>query len=332
MPPQKVSVMIPTFNQARFIVRAIKSAQAQSYAEIEILISDDCSTDDTRKIVEDYIASENDSRIKYFQNENNIGILRNYRKNLYENATGCWAINLDGDDFFLNPNFISNTMAIARENPSIVLLFGNYSEYYEKDGRRVDIANRSHPQIMSDQEFFSAYAENRIIWNHNSIIYRRDDAIRVGFYWDDLVPRNDWESFLRLIVGRKVGYLNLFSACWVQHDSNETRRLDMQKYLNNYTLINGISEFALKNNMEGEFIKHWKRMMFVRSTRSSCIGYIRNRDFRGMFRFLSHAYRISPTLPLKMAINPGLLARVVLSVNQNLYNAAKRYFRKASRP
>ncbi|MBS3911139.1 MAG: glycosyltransferase family 2 protein [Hydrogenophaga sp.] len=331
MAPQKVSIMIPTFNQAQYIVRAIKSAQAQSYADIEILISDDCSTDETRKVVEDYMVSSGDPRIMYFRNEDNIGILRNYRKNLYENATGHWAINLDGDDFFVDPEFISGAVAAAAEDPSIVLLFGNYCEYHQKNGRRVDIVNRDHPQVMSDQAFFSAYASNQILWNHNSIIYRRNDAIRVGFYWDDLIPRNDWESFLRLIVGRKVGYLNLISAAWVQHDSNETRRLDLGKYLNNYTLIKGVADFALKRGMGAEFITNWTGTMIERSTKSSCIGYIRNKDFRGMFGFLRQAYKVSPALPLKMATDPGLLARSMLALNPSLYNAAKVAFRKIAR-
>lgn len=331
MAPQKVSIMMPTFNQARYIVRAIKSAQAQSYADIEILVSDDCSSDETRRVVEDYIASCGDQRIKYFRNTNNIGILRNYKKSLYEYVTGDWVINLDGDDFFVDPDFISNAVAAADVDPDIVLLFGNYCEHCEKDGRVVNIVNREHPQIMSDQAFFSAYASSEILWNHNSIIYRRDDAIKVGFYWDDLTPRNDWESFLRLIVGRKVGYLNNIAAAWVQHDLNETRRLDIKKYLNNYTLIRGVADFASKHGMDSAFIAKWREAMMVRATKSSCIGYIRSRDFRGMLAFLRQAYKVSPSLPLRMATDPGLLARSVLALNPNLYATAKSAFRRVAR-
>lgn len=331
MKSQKISIMIPTFNQARYIIRAIKSAQVQSYADIEIIISDDCSVDETKMVVNDYMTSCGDRRIRYFRNEKNIGILRNYKKSLYEYATGEWVINLDGDDFFVDPDFISNAVAVAVLDPEIVLLFGNYCEHREKDGLRVNIVNREHPQIMSDQKFFCAYASNDISWNHNSIIYRRDDAIRVGFYWDDLMPRNDWDSFLRLIVGRKVGYLNRIAAAWVQHDSNETRRLDINKYLNNFTLIEGVADFAAKHGMDSDFIAMWRSAMMVRSTKNSCIGYIRNREFRGMLGFLRAAYEVSPSLPLKMAIDPGLLARSVLALNPDLYAAAKSTFRRVIR-
>lgn len=331
MKSQKVSIMIPTFNQARHIVRAIKSAQAQSYADTEILISDDCSTDQTREIVLEYKAACGDHRIKYFRNENNIGILRNYKKNLYEYATGHWAINLDGDDFFVDTNFISNGVEAAAADPTIVLLFGNYCEYQEKGSQRLDITNRDHPKTMSDEDFFRAYASNQILWNHNSIMYRREDAVRIGFYWDDLVPRNDWESFLRLIVGRNVGYLNQVAAAWVQHESNETRRLDIRKYLNNYTLIKGVSEFASRQGMDPTFISKWQDAMIVRSTKSSCVGYIKYKDFRGLFGFLRQAYQVSPSLPLKMATDLGLLARAVLALNPSSYATAKSLFRRVTR-
>jgi hypothetical protein len=195
----------------------------------------------------------------------------------------------------------------------------------------VDIVNREWPRIMSDQEFFSAYSTDKILWNHNSIIYRRDEAVKIGFYLDAMIPRNDWESFLRLIVGRKVAYLNQIAAAWVQHDSNETRRLDIEKYLNNYTLIRGVADFASKHGMDSDFIARWRDAMMVSFTKSSCIGYIRNRDFRGMLGFLHQAYKVSPSLPLKMAIDPRLLARSVLALNPELYASAKSAFRRVVR-
>jgi len=69
----------------------------------------------------------------------------------------------------------------------------------------------------------------------------------------------------------------------------------------------------------------------ARSTKSSCIGYIRNRDFRGMLRFLHRAYKVSPLLPLKMATDPGLLVRSVLALSPDLYATAKSAFRRVAR-
>ena len=68
-----VSVITPTYNCAKFIGETIESVQAQTYQQWEMIIVDDCSTDNTKEIVDKYI--KEDSRIKYFFLENNIRIL-----------------------------------------------------------------------------------------------------------------------------------------------------------------------------------------------------------------------------------------------------------------
>jgi len=124
----KVSIMIPTYNQQQYIVRAIESALSQDHENLEIVISDDSSPDDTQAVVRAFIEKSGDSRIKYFRNPNNIGILRNYRKTLYDYVEGDWVINLDGDDFFIDSKFISTAIRLTREDAGIVLVFGNYCE------------------------------------------------------------------------------------------------------------------------------------------------------------------------------------------------------------
>jgi glycosyltransferase involved in cell wall biosynthesis len=126
----KVSIMIPTYNQQKYIIRAIESALLQDYLNIEIVIADDNSLDKTQNIVQNYLLKKNDSRIKYFRNQENIGILRNYQKSLYDYASGDWVINLDGDDFFVDPSFISEAVKLTLEDKTIVMIFGNYCEYY----------------------------------------------------------------------------------------------------------------------------------------------------------------------------------------------------------
>ena len=73
----KVSIMIPTYNQQKYILRAIESALSQDYENIEIVIVDDNSPDETQAIVEAYLSKKNDTRIRYFRNQENIGIIKN---------------------------------------------------------------------------------------------------------------------------------------------------------------------------------------------------------------------------------------------------------------
>ena len=97
-----ISILITAYNCENFIENAIKSAINQTYKNIEILISDDCSTDSTLKVIQKYAAI--DKRIHFFTSNKNrsIGYWRNF---LISQVKGQYFTFLDGDDF-LNVRFI----------------------------------------------------------------------------------------------------------------------------------------------------------------------------------------------------------------------------------
>lgn len=323
----RVSIMIPAYNQADFITRAIRSALNQDYPNIEIVIADDCSSDDTAQVVKNFIADTSETRISYHCNDTNIGILRNYHRNLFINATGQWAVNLDADDFFVDDTFLSKAMAAAGRDPAIALVFADYCEHDEASGVQIAIRNHDHPRVMDDVDFLDRYADDRIMWNHNSIVYNRHRAMELGCYWEEGTPRNDWESFLRMIIGQKVARLDCVVAAWVQHSANETRRLDLTKYLNNFILINGVAEHARNQGTEQAFIQRWRKRMIAKSARSSSIAYIRARDYRGFARFLHHVRERDPGLPIRLLTDWSLITRAVLASNTKLYTSVKRLMR-----
>lgn len=90
-----VSVIMPTYNVEQFVAEAIESILNQSYSNIEFVIVDDCSTDNTYKICEEY--AQKDSRIKLLRNEKNSKIEFSLNRAL-ENCTGKYVIRMDGDD------------------------------------------------------------------------------------------------------------------------------------------------------------------------------------------------------------------------------------------
>lgn len=319
----RVSVMIPAYNQAGFITRAIESALAQDYPDLEIVVSDDCSRDDTQAVVEGLIARHPGRALRYTRNVTNLGILRNYHTTLIDKVRGEWVVNLDADDFFCDPGFLSAALARAAQDREIVLVFADYQEFSEASGRTTAIRNPPHPAVMTDGAFFAAYAAGQIRWNHNAILYRREAALRTGCYWSPDEPRNDWESFLRMIAGAKVGFLDRVVAAWVQHGANETRRLDRGKYLRNFTLIDGVARHAGAQGMDEDFIAGW-RVAMRRTIARDCAGaYARNRDLRGMIAFLSHS-PLGPVDTVRIALDPRLLGRAALAFAPGAYEAAKR--------
>lgn len=92
-----VSIIMPSWNTGRFIAESIQSVLEQTYANWELLIVDDCSSDNTETIVKSF----KDSRVKYFRNTKNSGAALTRNRALRE-AKGEWVAFLDSDDLW-NP-------------------------------------------------------------------------------------------------------------------------------------------------------------------------------------------------------------------------------------
>ena len=101
MQQPKVSIMIPTYNQKDYLRNTIISVINQDYDNIEIVISDDASTDDTESLVTEIIKDNPDRDIKYIRRTSNLGHIANYHDTLQNIVTGEYVLNLDGDDFLL---------------------------------------------------------------------------------------------------------------------------------------------------------------------------------------------------------------------------------------
>lgn len=129
-----VSIIMPSYNTGRFIKETIESVLAQSYPVWELIIVDDCSTDNTDDIVNQYLADE---RIRYIKNDTNSGAAVSRNRALRE-AKGKWIAFLDSDDLW-EPNKLEKQIAFMNENGHAF----SYTNYIEVDeatnplGRRV---------------------------------------------------------------------------------------------------------------------------------------------------------------------------------------------------
>jgi glycosyltransferase involved in cell wall biosynthesis len=109
----KVSIGIPVFNGAKTLAKTIEAAINQDYANLEIIISDNCSTDETQSIAEDF--QSKDPRIKYIRQKENYGMTANFSK-VFEHSTGeffMWAAHDDQH----NPAFISKCLPFLLRDP-----------------------------------------------------------------------------------------------------------------------------------------------------------------------------------------------------------------------
>ena len=119
-----VSIIMPSWNTGRFIAESICSVLAQTYQNWELIIVDDCSTDNTDEVVEPFLS---DSRIKYLHNEHNSGaaLTRNYAM---REAHGEWIAFLDSDDLWM-PEKLEKQIAFMKKSGYVL----SYTEYEKID-------------------------------------------------------------------------------------------------------------------------------------------------------------------------------------------------------
>lgn len=119
-----VSIIMPSFNTGKYITETIESVLAQSYKNWELIIVDDCSSDNTDKIVSTYLS---DDRIHYLKNEKNSGAAFSRNTALRE-AKGKWIAFLDSDDLWM-PEKLEKQLSFMKSNG----YFFSYTEYEEID-------------------------------------------------------------------------------------------------------------------------------------------------------------------------------------------------------
>jgi glycosyltransferase involved in cell wall biosynthesis len=116
---EKVSVLIPVYNRAELVARSIRSALNQTYRNLEVIVSDNASTDDTWSAVQQ-LAGE-DSRVRAFRNDTNLGPTRNWIRALAE-ATGGYVKVLFSDDW-LEPTCVERLVARMQGDADVSLAF-----------------------------------------------------------------------------------------------------------------------------------------------------------------------------------------------------------------
>lgn len=115
----KVSIIIPVYKNARHLSECLTSILAQNFQDMEILISDDCSPDNSVDIIRDFAAK--DPRIRWWRNERNLGLTPNHNACLRV-AQGEFIKPFHADDKFLHPDALARMVKILEENPSVSLV------------------------------------------------------------------------------------------------------------------------------------------------------------------------------------------------------------------
>ncbi|MEP1085586.1 MAG: glycosyltransferase [Algoriphagus sp.] len=178
-----ISIIIPCYNQAKYLQESVESVLKSNYTAIQLVIVNDGSTDNSKEIAEKL--SEKYSNIN-FLTQKNSGVTSARNKGI-EFADGKYILPLDADDL-ISPNYISEAIKVLEERPEVKVVYCEAVKF-DQSGQK--------PWKLKDFNL-SLLARNNMIFV--SGIFRKVDCMAVGGFSTDMkMGREDWEFWIKML-------------------------------------------------------------------------------------------------------------------------------------
>lgn len=154
-----VSLCVITYNSADFVLETLESAYNQTYKNIELIVSDDCSSDTTVEICQQWIDAHKDRFVhtEIVVAPHNMGTSANYNRAV-DHSKGEWIKTIDGDDILL-PNCVEDNLKFISENNEARFVFSDFVVFSDINGKRIE--KESHYQERTST-FFKFGAEDQL--------------------------------------------------------------------------------------------------------------------------------------------------------------------------
>jgi len=230
---------VPNYNNGRYLAECLDSILGQTYEEIEVIVADDASTDDSVSVIKSYCAKYPD-KVKGLFSDKNLGVAAN-RDRAIRQAKGEYISTLDADDIYYNPEKIATEIALIKRH---------------KQERQVDICAFSNT-VLLDQElcFIRERGTRRNIKQGRILEYiisksceipldfvmPKQAYLSVGGYDTELRLLEDWDLNIRLAAQYDFCYTGITGTGYRQHNQglskvSENRRLEKLSYVFNKNL------------------------------------------------------------------------------------------------
>ncbi|WP_372409880.1 glycosyltransferase [Acinetobacter radioresistens] len=197
----QVSVCVVTYNQQKYIAECLESLVTQQTSfKFEIIVGEDCSTDGTRAIVQQYVEQYPDLIVPLFYEEN-VGAVENVKR-VYKAAKGKYIAHMDGDDMAL-PGKLQKQFDILESNLDCTVC-GHDVNYIDADGKYISSSSKNINKKIDRLEFI----KDGISFTHSSKMFVNNVS---KDFWDELlINKNmiDYEIHIEFLKNGKFTYIN----------------------------------------------------------------------------------------------------------------------------
>ncbi len=315
-----VSVIIPNYNHAPYLPLRISSVLNQTYKNIEVLILDDCSPDNSRDIINKY-ASE-DQRIKVIFNEKNSGIpFKQWNKGVSA-SSGKYVWIAESDDY-ADETFLEKMLPILEEHKNLSFAYCQSYNVNEKNqivSSRLewteDIApGRWKSNFINDgrEELANYFILKNTVPNASAVLIRKSKFLEAGGACEDMRLNGDKVTWTRLLLKGDVGFCAEHLNYFRHHLQNVRSKPSFKNKLENFIWASFlVSNVQVPNkqlySLSKFLLKEWYEVLFNRQ----------QPDFLNkLFEFLENGRKVSFLLYLRMMAS--LLLALPLLVYRKVY-------------
>jgi len=260
-----ISVIICCYNSEKYISRTIKSVVDQTYKNWEIIFINDGSSDNTEKIILDFVKNNKNLSTKYFKQKNKG--LANARNKGVELAKFDWIAILDHDDFF-STNRLEIQINNIINNPNCHLFFGNHFYLFEKTNsliKRFSVIRKKDGFDPCKLNLNKKFAYNNLIRygcfiSSSTVVFKKSSCLAVGGFDENYKFLADYIFFLEMSIKYNFFCSDDILCTGSMHDQSATEVMksaylsEMNTlYLSLYKLKN--LNFSIKNKL---FIRQFK--------------------------------------------------------------------------
>lgn len=326
----KVSVLIPTYNCAKYIGQAIQSVLDQTFADFEIIISDNASTDNTEEVVGDF----KDQRIKYIRNNENIGFTSNVYK-LLEMGKGEYGTILCADDFYGDNDLLARMVRLLETYEDVSFVHTGCLLLKEIDGTKIPIVGKSYSPFTEGyrfiEEVLTLYSCNIFL---SSGMFRLKYALSIPKAYEFHLITDLW-LWLNMALYGRVAYIPEALVVYRRHPNSLTyhqllkERLDDMLFLQKYFELIG-------DRVDSTMLSRLKRRAFKKYTHYHIRMLPAVKSFGVTNKVIYKSIREIAQYNIFWIFYPNLLARAcvsllpyeVVSVLKRLYLWLKKIFLK----
>lgn len=229
-----LAVLLPTYNAAHFLNEAIDSILEQTFTDFELFIMDDCSTDNTKTVVESYT----DSRINYIKNSENLGLSATLNKGIKMLAPKYRFIaRMDADDWSF-PNRFKKQISFLESNSDVVMC--GTQGYWLKDFSREVQLPWEYPLTHNEIKYHLLFSA---CFGHSSVMFKSEFLNKKHTIYNEYIKTcEDWDLWTRIIHVGKVANLPDFlmkyriveSSNHRSEDNKQTHLLERSKVISNH--------------------------------------------------------------------------------------------------